>query len=255
MFFRRSAPANSLDEAAGRHPENLARSHTIRLVARILCGVEAPIAIELPFLTRNPSQDTTFDCTKIGADQDMPGCRAYHRPAAFTDDGEGPFVARAYVLIVAGSYRSNRGVELILLEGEATQVLRLGAFSTPATGRSAVIAEATSHPIIFTSTGEQRVDFFYGGLRTAETQLEYPLHRRWQVAGEQQFLNGFLAKIIDAAALRRQPSLQPRDLVDLGDNPIGDFAELSVDLWRGCLGDPACRFGEAPVDVKAAIVD
>ena len=59
-------------------PAALAGGGAIRLITRIVGGVEAAVAIELPLLIGDPRQHPTFDRAKIGADQHVPGSRLNH---------------------------------------------------------------------------------------------------------------------------------------------------------------------------------
>ena len=52
-----------------------------------------------------------------------------------------------------------------------------------------------------------------------------------------------------------QPLQQPRDLIDPGDGAGGEFGELGVDFGCRSLCNPACSFGELPIDMETALVD
>ena len=64
-----------LVEGAVRHPKYLAGRDAVRLITRILRGVEAAIAVELPFLTSDPSQNPAFDRAEIRANENVPTAR------------------------------------------------------------------------------------------------------------------------------------------------------------------------------------
>src|SRR6516225_6945702 len=86
--FADSALRRFLGIRAVRHPEDLARSDAVRLIARITCCVEAAILINFPLLAGDPGQDSRFDGAEIGADQHIAGRRYDHRPRTVANDGK-----------------------------------------------------------------------------------------------------------------------------------------------------------------------
>src|SRR5262245_32057570 len=141
-----------LSEAAIRHTENLARGDAIRFVARIVRGVKATVAFELPLFTGGPRQHAAFDAAEIAAEQLITGRCADGRAAAFPNDGQRPLVARAYVLVVTSRNGGNSGVQIF--DGDALQVLRLIPLTACATGSCAMMPERATDPVVAAGTGQ-----------------------------------------------------------------------------------------------------
>ena len=172
-------------------------------IARIARGVIAAIRIKLPLFASDPGQDAAFDAREIGADQHVTGRRNDHRAAAVADHGQRLRIQPGHVLIIAGRYRGDGGVNI--LDDRTLQVLRLVSFTGPAASGCAVVAKCAAHTMIRTGATKQRIDLLDGGLRAAEAKLQHPPYRRWQIFRFKLPLDRLTIELFRRAALILQP--------------------------------------------------
>ena len=68
-----------------------------------------------------------------------------------------------------------------------------------------MITECTTHTVIFSGAGKQRLNLLCSSLRTTEPELEHALHYRRQIQIEKLFFDRFPIELLSCTALLLQP--------------------------------------------------
>ena len=173
--------------------------------------------------------------------------------AAIANDSERPRIKLLHMLIIASRNRIDRRGKVV--NNGALQVLRLETFASPTAGGGAVIPKGATHAIVVTGAGKQSVDFLGGACAPPSRSSSTRCTADGRLCLFEQLFDSLAIKCLHRAALTLQPLSQPGDLVDSGDGASGELGKLGVDF--GCRGlcNPACSFGERPIDMEAALVD
>src|SRR5262249_20756776 len=135
---------------AVRDTEDFAGSDAIRLITRIVRGIEPAIAVELPVLIRDPGQAPGLDAGEITSNQYVLGSSTDHGATQITDNSQWLWIEAANVSVVAGRHRSDRRVDV--LRHWMLKVLRLHSIAGPPPRTCPVISECATDPVIITAT-------------------------------------------------------------------------------------------------------
>src|SRR5262249_14894171 len=131
---------------AVRDTKDFAGSDAVGLVARIVRGVEAAIAVELPTFIRDPSQAPRLDAGEVASDQYVLESSADHGATQIADNSQRLRIEAANVGVVASRHRSDRRVDILDLG--VLEVLRLHPIASPPPRARSVISERAPNPII-----------------------------------------------------------------------------------------------------------